>query len=83
MTSGFVMPLREVIGSVYQKICHMDARNDHSSKAVAAPACSNPTNVRFILKIWLPTVDGLEIRRAPVDMVNIPSFTTGFIHPRW
>ena len=32
------------------------------------------------LKEWtaLPTVDGSEIRRAPVDMVNIPFFTTGF-----
>ncbi len=27
------------------------------------------------------TVDGRN--PAPVDMVNIPLFTTGFIHPRW
>ena len=30
------------------------------------------------------TVDGsFEIRRSPVDMVDIPLFTTGFIHARW
>ncbi len=28
-------------------------------------------------------VDGSEIRPSPVDMVNIPLFTTGFIHVRW
>ena len=27
-------------------------------------------------------VDGSEIRRSPVDMVNIPLFPTGFIHPK-
>ena len=28
-------------------------------------------------------VDGSEIRRSPVDMVNIPIIYKGFIHPRW
>ena len=28
-------------------------------------------------------VDGSEILRSPVDMVNIPLFTRGFIHPNW
>ena len=30
-----------------------------------------------------PTVDVAEIQRSPVDMVNIPLFTMGFVHPRW
>ena len=32
------------------------------------------------------TVDGSEIRRSPVDMVNISHYLQGFIcfiHPRW
>ena len=30
------------------------------------------------------TVDGSEIRRSPVDMVNIPlQYLQGLIHPRW
>ena len=32
---------------------------------------------------WCYTVDGSEIRRSPVDMVNIPINFSVFIHPRW
>ena len=30
-----------------------------------------------------PTVDGSEIRRSPVDMVNVPLFTRFQHHPWW
>ena len=29
------------------------------------------------------TTDGWNLVKSPVDMVNIPLFTTGFIYPRW
>ena len=36
----------------------------------------------YIYILYIHKVDGSELRRSPVDMVNIPLFFQGFVHPR-